>query len=185
MSIAHDLFTLGIPVVEKVIRTVGVYGGLVVLLRIAGKRDLAQLNSFDLIVLLLLSNVVQNAVIGDDTSLLGGLLGAAVLVAINAGVVRLTRTSPVLDKVLEGTPTALVKDGTIDRDALKRIGLRDTDVIDAVRKQGASTMEEVEEAVLVPGGTIVVTLKPEDQNATKGDIRKLERKLDRLLAAKQ
>src|SRR5437764_11114418 len=86
--VGRDMFQMGVPVVEKAIRTVAVYGGIVVLLRLGGKRDLAQLNSFDLVVLLLLSNVVQNAIIGNDNSLVGGLLGASILIAINAGVVR-------------------------------------------------------------------------------------------------
>ena len=82
-----DLTHLDISVLDKIIRTVVVYLALIVLLRLAGKRDLAQLNSFDLIVVLLLSNVVQNAVIGPDNSLLGGLIGAAVLIAANAFLV--------------------------------------------------------------------------------------------------
>src|SRR6266511_5215762 len=100
-----DLWTLGVPVAEKVVRTVLVYGGLAVLLRVAGKRNLAQLNSFDLVVVLLLSNVVQNAIIGPDDSLTGGLLGAAVLVAVNASVVRGVARAPRLSRWFEGSPT--------------------------------------------------------------------------------
>src|SRR6188472_3874022 len=85
-----DLTHLDISVLDKIIRTVVVYAALIVLLRLAGKRDLAQLNSFDLIVVLL-SYVVQNAVIGPDNSLLGGLIGATVLIAANAFVVRIVR----------------------------------------------------------------------------------------------
>ena len=88
MLIAADLFRMGEPVLEKGVRTVAVYAGVLLLLRLGGKRDLAQLNSFDLVVLLLLSNVVQNAVIGADDSLAGGLLGAVVLVAVNGAIVR-------------------------------------------------------------------------------------------------
>ena len=90
---SHDLLHVGIPLAEKVIRTVGVYVALAILLRLAGKRDLAQLNTFDLVVMLLLSNVVQNAVIGNDNSLTGGLLGAAALVVLNSFVVRLAGRS--------------------------------------------------------------------------------------------
>src|SRR5689334_5231607 len=113
-NIADDLFTMGVPVLEKGIRTVAVYAGLLLLLRLAGKRDLAQLNSFDFVVLLLLSNVVQNAVIGEDNSLAGGLLGACVLIAVNALLVRLTRRSDVATRILEGESTTLVRDGAID-----------------------------------------------------------------------
>jgi uncharacterized membrane protein YcaP (DUF421 family) len=181
--IAHDLFTLGVPLLEKVIRTIAVYAGVLILLRVAGKRDLAQLNSFDLVVLLLLSNVVQNAIIGNDNSLFGGLVGAVVLFAMNIVLVRLTRRNDGLDRLLEGQPTTLVRDGRLDRDAVRKLDLREAEVLSAVRRQGASTIDEVEEARLEPGGTIVVTLKADEQNATKGDIRRLERKLDRLLRA--
>ncbi|MGI8757158.1 MAG: DUF421 domain-containing protein [Acidimicrobiales bacterium] len=179
---SHSLVTMGIPIGEKVLRTLGVYVGLVVLLRLAGKRDLAQLNSFDLVVLLLLSNVVQNAVIGDDLSLTGGLLGAAVLVAVNAVVVRTLSRSGALVHLVEGSETILVRDGRLDRARIRRLGLRDEEVITALRRQGASTTEEVAEAVLSPGGTINVALRAEDENATKGDIDRLEDKLDALAA---
>src|SRR6266487_3321807 len=132
-----DLWTLGVPVAEKVVRTVLVYGGLAVLLRVAGKRNLAQLNSFDLVVVLLLSNVVQNAIIGDDNSLTGGLLGAVVLVAVNASVVRGVARAPRLGRWFEGSATVLVRDGRIDEAALRREGLRRSDVLAAVRRQSA------------------------------------------------
>src|SRR5690242_12256915 len=108
-SISNDLFTMGIPIVEKAIRTVAVYLGILLLLRLAGKRDLAQLNSFDFVVLLLLSNVVQNAVIGNDNSLAGGALGAAILVLGNSVIVRLVRRNSVAVRLFEGTPTTLVR----------------------------------------------------------------------------
>src|SRR6266540_2507343 len=97
-----DLWTLGVPVAEKVVRTVLVYGGLAVLLRVAGKRNLAQLNSFDLVVVLLLSNVVQNAIIGPDDSLTGGLLGAVVPLGVNSLVVRIVNRSDLAVRVFEG-----------------------------------------------------------------------------------
>src|SRR4051795_8560789 len=119
-----DLTHLDISVLDKIIRTVVVYWALIVLLRLAGKRDLAQLNSFDLVVLLLLSNVVQNAIIGPDNSLLGGLIGAAVLLAANAFVVRLVARNMRATFLLEGTPTVLVRHGHIDQKAVRDLGLR-------------------------------------------------------------
>jgi uncharacterized membrane protein YcaP (DUF421 family) len=181
-NIADDLFTMGVPVLEKGIRTVAVYAGLLLLLRLAGKRDLAQLNSFDFVVLLLLSNVVQNAVIGEDSSLVGGLLGACVLVAVNAVLVRISRRSDIATHLLEGSSTTLVRDGTVDEDAVRRLGLRTENVISIVRRQGANTVAEVQEATLMPGGTIAVSLREPDENATKGDVRRLEEKLDAALA---
>jgi uncharacterized membrane protein YcaP (DUF421 family) len=175
-----DLLHLGIPAGEKVVRTVGVYAGLAVLLRLGGKRDLAELNSFDLVVVLLLSNVVQNAIIGDDNSLTGGLLGAAVLVAVNASVVRGMVRVPRLSRWFEGSPTVLVRDGRVDEAALRHEGLRRSDVLAAVRRQSASSLAEVEEATLAPGGTIVVRLRPQDEDATRGDVAQLRERLDRI-----
>jgi uncharacterized membrane protein YcaP (DUF421 family) len=171
-TIPHDLFTVGVPLLEKVLRTVAVYLGLLLLLRIGGKRDLAQLNTFDLVVLLLLSNVVQNAVIGNDNSLWGGMLGAVTLIAVNSLLVRVAQTSERAVTVLEGSPEVLARDGQLDRPALRRLGLRPADVVTALRQQGASTLDEVHEAVL----------KPEAESATKADVARLEAKLDRLLA---
>jgi uncharacterized membrane protein YcaP (DUF421 family) len=184
----HDLVTMGIPFGEKVVRTVAVYVVLAALLRLAGKRDLAAFNTFDLVVMLLLSNVVQNAIIGDDNSLWGGVIAAAILVFVNAGMVRLTVWSGWLVRLFEGTPTVLVRDGRYDLGALKREGLRKADVAAALRKQGASTVREVEQMTLEPGGALVVQLIPDEENATRGDvaavgqrIAELERKLDLLL----
>ncbi|MFL6237976.1 MAG: DUF421 domain-containing protein [Actinomycetes bacterium] len=169
----HDIATMGIPVAEKVARTVAVYGGLAVLLRLGGKRDLAQLNSFDLVVMLLLSNVVQNAIIGSDDSVSGGLLGATVLVALNSVVVRLAGRNERTTAIFEGTPTVLVRDGTYDARALQREGLRHADVDLALRRQGATHVAEVEEAVLEPGGSIIVRLRPDAEPATRHDIAEL------------
>jgi uncharacterized membrane protein YcaP (DUF421 family) len=162
-----DLFTIQVPLLEKVLRTVLVYAGLAILLRLAGKRDLAQLNTFDLVVMLLLSNVVQNAVIGADNSLTGGLLGAAVLVAVNSVWVRVINRKPQLTMLFEGTPTTLVQDGKIVAN-LPRLGLRRADVIAALRRQGADSIKQVERASLEPGGTIVVDLRPAAHDLTMG-----------------
>jgi uncharacterized membrane protein YcaP (DUF421 family) len=176
-----DLTHLDISVLDKIIRTVVVYLGLIVLLRLAGKRDLAQLNSFDLIVVLLLSNVVQNAVIGPDDSLLGGLIGAAVLVAANAFFVHVVRPWRGVAAALEGTTTVLARGGAWLPDAMRREGVRQSDLEGALRRQNAYKIEDVAELKLEPGGTIVVDLKPELENATKADVERLEAKLDRLL----
>ena len=180
-SIPDDLFTSGVPLAEKVVRTVAVYLGILLLLRLAGKRDLAQLNTFDLVVLLLLSNVVQNAIIGDDNSLIGGMVGAVALIGINGALARLARSEDHIGRILEGEATTVARDGHLDEDALRRLGLRAADVEVAIRRQGANTLDEVAEASLEPGGSIVVRLRSEAENATKADIARLEAKLDRLL----
>ncbi len=119
----HDLVVVQIPLLEKVFRTFAVYAGILLLLRLAGKRDLAQITTFDLVVILLLSNVVQNAIIGPDNSVLGGLFGAALLIGANAVVVRLTVRSERAERIFEGTPTVLIRDGEYDDKALSREGL--------------------------------------------------------------
>lgn len=177
----HDLTHLQISAPDKIVRTVVVYLALAILLRIAGKRDLAQLNSFDLVVMLLLSNVVQNAIIGPDNSLVGGILGAVVLLAINALIVRAIRGSDRVARVLEGTPTVLAYRGQWIDDALRSEGLRKADVEAALRRQNANDVSEVERIVLEPGGAIVATLQNGEQNATLDDVRRLEAKLDMVL----
>jgi uncharacterized membrane protein YcaP (DUF421 family) len=179
----HDLTHLGISVPDKIVRTLAVYLALIVLLRLAGKRDLAQLNTFDLIVVLLLSNVVQNAVIGPDNSLLGGLIGAAVLVGANSFFVHVVRPWRGETALLEGTTTVLARAGEWLPGAMRREGVRRQDLEGALRKQNAYKIEDVAELKLEPGGTIVVDLKPELENATKADVARLEAKLDRLLGA--
>jgi uncharacterized membrane protein YcaP (DUF421 family) len=176
----HDMFGLGIGIDEKVLRTVAVYFGIAILLRLAGKRDLAELNSFDLVVMLLLSNVVQNAIIGDDLSLTGGLVGAVVLIAVNAVVVRLTSRFEPLHKLLEGTPTVLAKHGQFQKRTLERLGLRRGDVAAAVRRQGANGVADLDRLTLEPGGALVADLRPELQPATKGDIEALHAAIQRL-----
>jgi uncharacterized membrane protein YcaP (DUF421 family) len=180
-SIQQHLTTLDLPLLEKVIRTILVYLAIVALLRVFGKRDLAQLNSFDLVVLLLLSNVVQNAIIGPDNSVLGGVLGAAVLLGFNAIVVRAVRRNKRADELFEGKPTQLVADGEVVDDVLHRLALRKGDLLVAVRKQGAARLSDVERATLYPGGAIVVELKRGALSATEADVVRIEAKLDRLL----
>ena len=177
-----NLMHLDLSVWEKVIRTVAVYAALAVLIRLAGKRDLAQLNAFDLVVVLLLSNVVQNAVIGADNTLLGGLIGATVLIAVNAGVVRLARRSDEVSRLLEGTSTTLAFNGRWDDDALRKEGLRRADVDAALRRQSANSVRETERVTIEPGGAIIATLRRDLQTATQQDIDRLEAKLDALLA---
>ena len=176
----HNLAHLDISLLEKVIRTVAVYAGLAILLRLAGKRDLAQLNTFDLVVMLLLSNVVQNAVIGPDDSLLGGLFGAVVLVAVNAAVVRASVANSTVARVFEGTETTLVRDGAYDDHALRHEGLRRADLNAALKRQGAGNVSQVKEATLGTGGAVIFDLKPEAEPATKADIDALTALLHRL-----
>src|SRR2546422_9769717 len=103
-KIVHDMFALGLPVLEKILRPIVVYVFLVGGLRLAGKRELAQLNPFDLVVLLTLSNAVQNAIIGDDNSITGGVIGATTLLLVNHWVVRYLYSHERLERLVEGDP---------------------------------------------------------------------------------
>jgi len=162
----NDLFTVQIPLLEKVLRTVLVYAGLAVLLRFGGKRELAQLNSFDLVVVLLLSNVVQNAVIGNDQSLAGGLLGALVLVTVNSATVRLVNRHPALERLFEGTPTLLVERGQMLRDKIRKLGLREADIAVAaevapVDEPAGRSLSPSQEASPPARATTRLTVRPQ------------------------
>ena len=115
-----DMFVLALPVAEKILRPIVVYFFLVIGLRLAGKRELAQLNPFDLVVLLTLSNTVQNAIIGDDNTVTGGIIGAATLLLVNYLVVRFLFRHEKLDRLVEGEATVLIEHGKILEDKLAK-----------------------------------------------------------------
>ena len=109
-----NMFVLSLPVMEKILRPVIVYLFLILVLRVAGKRELAQLNTFDLVVLLMLSNTVQNAIIGNDSSVTGGLIGATALLVVNYLVVRYLYSHPNLDMLVEGKADYLIRHGKLN-----------------------------------------------------------------------
>jgi len=166
----HEIFVVQVPVAEKVIRTVLVYATIILLFRLTGKRGLAGLNTLDFVVIFLLSNVVQNAVIGNDTSFSGGAIGAVTLVAINAGLNRLIARSPRAARLLEGTSTTVIEDGVAVAPAVRRLALRPQELEHAVRLQNGDSIDEMERGVLEPSGQLILTLKPSEQGATKEDI---------------
>lgn len=170
-QIWSDMTDLQISGGEKILRTVAVYLGLAILLRLAGKRMLAQLNNFDLVVVLLLSNVVQNAVIGPDNSVSGGLLGAATLLAFNAVYVRFGTASARLQWLLEGQPTELVTQGEFEHARIGRLGLKESEVLAALKHQGADSVSEVDSAMMYPGGSLVVELDRDAQDASLLELR--------------
>jgi uncharacterized membrane protein YcaP (DUF421 family) len=150
------MFQLPLPFLEKLARPVIVYLVLVCLLRLFGKRELAQLNPFDLVVLLSLSNTVQNAIIGDDNSVTGGVIGAFGLLGINWLVVQVLFRSPRLTRLLEGRSTLLVKDGQIDRKALDRESLTREELLQVIHRQGFEDFDKVRRCQLDPNGTFYV-----------------------------
>jgi uncharacterized membrane protein YcaP (DUF421 family) len=154
--IFDHMFQLPLPIFEKLLRPIIVYLALVLLLRLFGKRELAQLNPFDLVVLLSLSNTVQNAIIGDDNSVTGGIIGAFSLLAINWFVVRMLFRSRKLTRALEGRSAVLVKDGQIDKRALQRESLTIEELIEAIHRQGFENLHKVRRCELEPNGTFYV-----------------------------
>ena len=149
-----DMFVITLPILEKILRPVIVYIFLVVMLRLSGKRELVQLNPFDLVVLLTLSNTVQNAIIGDDNSVSGGLLGATSLLAINYLVVRFLYNHKKLDQLVEGKADVLVESGKVRTEHLKKELITMAQLEAAARKQGFSSLAEVDQCILEPGGTL-------------------------------
>ena len=167
----HHMLDPGITVAEKMLRPVLIYAFLIVGLRLAGKRELAQLNPFDLVVLLTLSNTVQNAIIGPDDSVTGGIIGAATLLLVNAAVVRFLYGHARLDRLVEGDADVLVADGRVLADRLKAELITTAELEAAAHKQGFASLEEVERAVLEPGGSISFLAKrPTPETARHGEL---------------
>ena len=150
------MFTPVIPPWDIVLRTAGVYVVILIGLRLAGKREIGQMTVFDLVLLLLLANAVQNAMVGPDTSLTGGLLAAVVLLLLNALVARLRLRWPVLRRIVEGSPTLLVLHGEVIADHLRREGLDQDTLEAALREHGVADLSDVEMAVLEIDGSIRV-----------------------------
>ena len=155
-SMLDHMFNLPLPILEKLVRPVIVYLVLVLLLRIFGKRELAQLNPFDLVVLLSLSNTVQNAIIGDDNSVSGGVIGAFGLLSINWIVARVLFKAPKLTRMMEGSATELVRDGKINPQALQHEALTEEELLEAIHKQGFERLSQVGRCILEPSGTFLV-----------------------------
>jgi uncharacterized membrane protein YcaP (DUF421 family) len=149
-----DMFVLTLPVAEKVLRPIVVYVFLIIGLRIAGKREMAQLNPFDLVVLLTISNTVQNAIIGEDNSVTGGVIGAFTLLLVNYMVVRFLYSHEKLDRIIEGSPDVLIDNGVVQMDRLKTELITRSELEAAAHKQGFASIEEIDRAILDPGGTI-------------------------------
>jgi uncharacterized membrane protein YcaP (DUF421 family) len=152
-TVLQNMFHLELPLLEKLLRPVVVYLSLVILLRLFGKRELAQLNPFDLVVLLSLSNTVQNAIIGNDNSVTGGIIGAIALLGINWMVAKLLYRSPRMTRLVGGCPTVLVRNGRVDEAAMNRESLTHEELMDVIHRQGFTTLDQVRLCELEPTGT--------------------------------
>jgi uncharacterized membrane protein YcaP (DUF421 family) len=142
----------GVPMIEKIVRPVLVYFALFVLLRLFGKRQLAQLNPYDLVVLMTISNTVQNAIIGNDNSVTGGLVGAVTLLLFNAAIVRTLYRHDRLDRAIEGGRTLLIMNGKLVQEALDSERIKVFELETAAQKQGFENLAEVDKCILEPGG---------------------------------
>jgi uncharacterized membrane protein YcaP (DUF421 family) len=149
-----NMFHLDLPVLEKIVRPIIIYFFLVIGVRIAGKRQLAQLNPFDLVVLLTLSNTVQNAIIGNDNSVSGGIIGASTLLAVNYIVVWYLYGHQRLEQLIEGDPDLLIKDGKVRHKRLKHELITLAELQAAARRQGFASLDDVDRAILEPGGAM-------------------------------
>jgi uncharacterized membrane protein YcaP (DUF421 family) len=166
-----NMFDLDVSVLEKIVRPVIVYAFLVVGFRLAGKRELAQLNAMDLVVLLTIANTVQNAIIGNDNSVTGGLIGAATLLALNYAVVRYLFSHPSFDRLVEGEPTPLVEHGTMRRDRMQRELVTRPELEAAAHRQGFESLAHVESAVLEASGVIsFVGKEPPPAEVLRGEL---------------
>jgi uncharacterized membrane protein YcaP (DUF421 family) len=174
----ESMFHLHLPLLEKILRPMIVFVCLVGFLRLFGKRELAQLNAFDLVVLLSLSNTVQNAIIGEDNSVTGGLIGALSLLTINWVAARLLFRLPKVNQALEGDETVLIRKGKVDQKAMEKEALTEIELLSVVHKQGLNRFSEVEKCVLEPNGTFYVeAITPSIGDAERADVLKAVRAL--------
>jgi uncharacterized membrane protein YcaP (DUF421 family) len=179
-EIWKHMFVVGLPIMEKILRPIVVYIFLIVGLRLSGKRELVQLNPFDLVVLLTLSNTVQNAIIGDDNSVSGGIIGATSLLVINYLVVRFLYKHRALDQFIEGRADVLIEDGKIRTQNLKRELITVTQLEAQARKQGFDSLSDVQQCVLESGGTITFIGKKPGTDETRHQA--LMKRMDQLMA---
>jgi uncharacterized membrane protein YcaP (DUF421 family) len=169
--VIDSMFHLHLPLLEKILRPIIVYLCLILFLRIFGKRELAQLNPFDLVVLLCLSNTVQNSIIGDDNTVSGGIVGVFSLLSINYLLTRVLFRLPKLNKIIEGKETVLIRNGKVDQEALKREALTELDLKMVLHKQGLRDYSEVERCVLEASGNFYVEqVDPLREGRQRGEI---------------
>jgi uncharacterized membrane protein YcaP (DUF421 family) len=169
------MFTLQIPGWQIVVRTVVVYLAVYIGLRFMGKRELGQMTVFDLVVILLIANAVQNAMVGPDVSVVGGVLAAFVLLVANRGIAALRLRGEFWGRLLEGTPTVLIEDGDFVVPHLHKEGLERSEVEMAMREHGVESVREVRLAVLETDGSISIVPKSSPVVRTRRHIRQFSK----------
>lgn len=150
------MWNIAVPIWELVVRAVVVYGFLLLLLRITGKRQVGQLAPFDLVLLLVLSNAVQNSMNAGDNSLIGGLISAATLIALNFVLGYATYKNKRLEAMIEGRPELIVHNGKVFKAAMARAKLTHHELDSALRQAGCACVDEVQAAILENNGSITV-----------------------------
>src|SRR3954447_24045818 len=176
----QDMFALSVPVAEKILRPIAVYAFLIVALRLAGKRELAQLNPFDLVVLLTLSNTVQNAIIGEDNTVTGGVIGASTLLFVNYVLVRFLSRHETLERLIEGEPDVLIENGRMTGDCSQKNAISALELEAAAHKQGFASLDEIDRAVLDPNGSIPFSQRKPTPAPPRHD--ELVKRLDQITA---
>jgi uncharacterized membrane protein YcaP (DUF421 family) len=161
--ILGSMFNTTIPWWEFIVRGLLIYGFLLLVLRLTGKRQIGQLAPFDLVLLLMLSNTVQNAMIGGDTSIVGGLISATTLLVVNGLVGRITYKSKRLERLIEGRPEILIHDGKLFADVMEREQLTHHELNAALRAAGCASISEVHYAILENTGQVSVHPKKPPQ----------------------
>lgn len=151
-----DIWTMPVPLLDKIVRAAVGYAFLLVAFRVLGRRQLGQLTNFDLVVVLVVANTLQNAMIGPDTSLTGGLVGAASVLVLNALLAAGVFVSRRFERVVDGEPLVIARDGQLLRGPLRRELITEADVTAAVRHAGIAELADVGLAILEPNGTISV-----------------------------
>jgi uncharacterized membrane protein YcaP (DUF421 family) len=155
------MFQPSVAITELVVRATLVYVGLFVLLRIVGKRHVGEMAPFDLVVLLILSECVQNALIADDKSVTGGLVAAGTLFGLNHVIGHISWRSRRAERLLEGTPRVLVRHGHVLKEVLAEEQITHSELLEALRREGCTSLSKVRYAVLEPSGDITFGLRSE------------------------
>jgi uncharacterized membrane protein YcaP (DUF421 family) len=184
LDILHAFTKPEIGLLEKILRTLVVYVFLLIGLRVGGKRELGMLNPFDLVVLLVLSNTLQNAIIGPDNSVIGGLIGATTLLVINYLVVRFLFAHPKLERYVEGKAVILVADGKIQRKSMEKELITDDELRSRARLQGIDDLAKVRCARIEVGGALTFSLMtPSPEERWENEVRLRLDKIDKALAS--
>ncbi|HTN81963.1 MAG TPA: YetF domain-containing protein [Acidimicrobiales bacterium] len=178
----HAMFALPVPVAEKVLRALFVYLFLVIALRLAGKRELAQLSTFDFVVLLSVANAVQNGIIGNDDSITGAWIGAMTLFAANFALAFAIVRSRRLGKVAEGSPTLLRDNGKYLPDNLRRMRITEGEVESAIGSNGFR-VSDVARVEIFPNGRVAMTQKEPDTATVR--FEKIQEELEQIRALLQ